>query len=227
MASKVFFVFGLICLGISLSLMKIPTPNNKASNILYINPLILKAISGYAHTLMADYFVLEATYVSEMRVGGSYLVDTQQFVDAYTNIIHLDPYFFEPLQYSVVFLNLIKKEYESAKRLLEIPDQYKIESFDLLFFKLLMYATYSTDTIDIGLLKSWIKKLSLYAKHQQVFGTIVVKDMYEVFLRLAQNKNIKSEKKKSDLFWLYKNTKDPKRKAQIQEKIDTLNTSSP
>ncbi|MDH5464588.1 MAG: hypothetical protein OEW60_03105 [Thiovulaceae bacterium] len=225
MANKLFigFIFGLM-LG-ALFLMKQPTNKKNDYSLLFVEPMLFRAMSGYAHTLVADYLWLLSSEVSEMKLGDSYKVNKENFIEATHAIVTLDPMFYSPVIYSVMYLTSIRDDVDSALEIIQITKDFDVKNYQLDYLEIMIYLTYTKGRVDLKKVEKMITKLSSYKEGEQIFGNLVAKDRVKVFWDYAQNKNKKYNKKIEDLQWLFDNTNDAIKKAQVKEKLDALKAS--
>lgn len=199
-----------------------PTPQKQkaASSFLYSNPLISKAALGVFSPFVADFAWLESTKIGEMGKGGTYNVNKNEFRLAFMTIASLDPHFFHATNYGSSFLFSIHKDKISAFDIIDRARLQNKDDFRLLYLKLIMEVT--DQRPDKKVLKELAMQVFTHPDFKGVFGVMKVDDFLIEILSFAGDEGAKTKQLKDELEWLYKNTKDEKKKQLIATKLKEL-----
>ncbi|MFW6308325.1 MAG: hypothetical protein ACOC08_06760 [Campylobacterales bacterium] len=213
--------FGFLLLAISLAWsLKDSEEVVEKNTMLFANPLVYRAVNGAFHTLVADRLWLDANSVSEMRKGDSYSVDSDEFRAAFKTITVMDPHFFQAINYATTYLDTIKSDLKGALLLIDEAERLGNDDFRLLFLKMLLIATYDLEGGMDEVEK--ISKELISREGRKIFGSLLVDEYIEELYLLSSSKNARSKQRKDDLLWLYKNTKNPKIKSEVEKRLKEL-----
>jgi len=205
-----------------------PKLSERNNSLLFSNPLIVKALSGFSHNLVADHLWLLSNTVSEMNGRGSYDVNASEFSKASYSIAIMDPYFFEANLYGIIFIATITKDYDKALEILRFTRKFDNMNSNLIVNEILLMlnqAIYKKQTPNMKQILLLAKVLSQIPESKKRFGVIDLTTWIDdLFYYYADNSNRKKEAIEN-ILWLYKNTNDLSRKAQIKEKLDALKAS--
>ena len=224
MGNKFFIGIVFLALGVFAYLSEAPSLKRDRDNaLLFSNPLILKALSGYSNGLIADKLWLLSSSVSETGRRGSDNVDTQIFYHTMLNITTLDPYFSSAIVYGATFLASIQEESDLALDLLAKARYFDSENFQLYMLAVMIELTYKKPS-DIDYKE--VIRLSEFAASlpdgKKVFGQIKVKDWLKDVVAFSKNQQAKHQKIIDDTKWLYEHTQDLEKKEQIKKRLDQL-----
>lgn len=206
-----------------------PKPDKKrvvVNDILFAKPLFFRALTNYTHTLTADRLWLLSNTVGETAVGDSFKADEMEIFRAFKTIIVMDPFFYPALNYAATYLASIKKRLDLANELIDTAMIFNKNDFKLYFLKIILYLTYEEPKkLNDDLIAKLAKKAALLPDSQKVLGRISVKEWVVDLLIYARDKRGKKAQAIKDLKWLLKNTKDPKKKKEIEERLKELRNS--
>lgn len=191
------------------------------SSFLYSNPIVSKGALGVLSPFAADFAWLESIKIGETGKGGSFKVDNTEFKTAFMTIASLDPHFFHAINYGSGFLYTIQKDKQSAFEIIDRALLQNKDDFRLLYIKLIIEIT--SENPDKKLIKELAKEVYAHPDFNGVFGIMKVDDFLFEVLKFADDKSSKNQQIREDLEWLYKNTKDKKKKELIAQKLKELN----
>ncbi|MEF3191690.1 MAG: hypothetical protein K6347_03945 [Campylobacterales bacterium] len=214
--------------GLIVGSMTLPTPSKQRDDapLLFSHPLLLRALTGPSHTLMADWLWLQLGSVDETGAQDSYHVDLEALIRATRTIGALDERFTVPVLYTATYLATIPHDIEGAKELLDEAIARYPSSLNLIMTEVFLLATYSNHYD--GLIAKRVKQAALLPGARR-YGKINVEGWLEEFLvaaRVAQNRRAQAIE---DLRWLLKVTTDPKRKKIIAmhlKELEEANTTN-
>ncbi len=198
----------------------IPQKQKAASSFLYSNPLISKAALGVLSPFAGDFAWLESTKIGEMGKGGTYNVDKNEFKLAFMTIASLDPHFFHATNYGSSFLYSIHKDKAGAFDIIDRARLQNKDDFRLLYLKLIMEVT--DEKPNKELLKELAMQVFVHSDFKGVFGVMKVDNFLVEVLSFAGDEDAKTKELRDELEWLYKNTKDEKKKQLIATKLKEL-----
>jgi hypothetical protein len=197
-----------------------PKPSKAAAqpSILYSNPTLIKASSGFFAPIMADLLWLKSTHIGEMSKTDSYLVDTQEFARAFMTISALDPNFYPAIGYGSMFLASVANKPDAALAIID-SCQKRTNDDRLKFLKINILHTYKNDHARS------VKLARELLSSAQKFGVISPAFSYDYLVSLIAFDASNAQKKAmviEDLRELEKKTKNPAQKAAIKAKLDVL-----
>lgn len=192
-------------------------------SLLFVNPVISRALSGNFHTLLADRLWLSLNMVSEAGAGSSTGVDIERFYKTTKTLVFMDGNFFQAVAYSSTFLLSIYKEIEKAHDLIHLARYFDPKNFKLYFLEIINIISYEKVTLKmIESVRTLAKKaLAIPEQDRQVVitdSTVWIEDI----VAFSQNKLAKKAKKKEQILWLLKQTKDPKKRELIKKRLNEL-----
>jgi hypothetical protein len=192
-----------------------PIPNkSKFSGDEFIeNGLLLRAVSGPFHTLLADKYWLLSTHISEIRINSSLKVNSKAFFDIMSLIIHLDPHFDAALKYSSTFLASVVRDVDDSNKLCNIAISY--DKANIVPYALIISAEMGyRDNEDFSKVMPVVK--SAYKNVKTIpdwFAELVV------FLRKKENRESIAIQ---DLKWILKNSKNDSVKEYVRKQLEIL-----
>lgn len=226
MVNRIFFLTAIIGIFLFNSMIYTPYNEEKQTNtILFANPLIFKALSGPLHNLLADKLWLLSNSVSEMGLGGTYSVNSEEFVAASKTIVMMDPYFYAPVNYASTFMVSIKKDMKSSLELLRLSRTFDRYNFKLYFNELVFLLTYGEDynySVDYEYVVDLAKMTESLPIEDKQIGMIFVGNWIDDFIISANNKMNRHAQAIDDLKWLYDNSDNQERRYEIQKRINEL-----
>ena len=194
-----------------------------ADSLLFVNPVLARALSGNFHTLLADRLWLNLGMVSETGAKGSLDVNTTLFYKTSKTLIFMDGNFFPAVAYSSTFLISLFNEIKQAHDLIHLARIFDPLNFKLYFLEIINIISYEHATPSMLSRVDYLGKKAL-AIPQEKRG-IAIRDStvwIEEALAFAQNDLARKQKQKEQLLWLLKQTKDPNQRALIRNRLEDL-----
>lgn len=201
-----------------------PQRQNDSSSLFAANPLILRAVSTNAHTLLADKLWLDSNNISELGSKNSSSVDSLLFYRAFINIATLDPCFFHAINYGATYLASVPKESRLASNIISSAALFNKDDFRLYFLWLLVEITYEKEP-NYERVAWLVKKLAPMSEFREQIGIADADSFLLRCLSFAANKTQKRQKAIEDLQWLAKNTKEKSKRALIESELAMLERS--
>jgi len=195
----------------------------QVDSMLFINPILSRALSGNFHTILADRLWLSLGMVSETGSGGSTNVDIERFYQTTKTLIFMDGNFFQAVAYGSTFLISIYNEIEKAHDLIHLARIFDPKNFKLYFLEIINIISYERSSIEM------MKSVTLLAKEalkippeDRNVAITDSSDWIKEALEFSKNKQARRDKQKEHLLWLYKQTKDPKKRQMIEKRFKEL-----
>lgn len=192
-------------------------------SLLFVNPVLSRALSGNFHTLLADRLWLSLSMVSETGAGSSTNVDIERFYQTTKTLIFMDGNFFQAVAYGSTFLLSIYKEIEKAHDMIHLARIFDPQNFKLYFLEIINIISYERSSVEMmNSVTSLAKEaLKIPPKDRNVAITdsgTWIKDA----LAFSRNKQARKKKQIDHLLWLYKRTKDPIKREMIEKRYKEL-----
>ncbi len=193
----------------------------RSHELLFSSPLLVRALSGNMHTLVADWFWLLSNTIGELSKSSDSVEDDELF-KATKSIATLDPYFKHPTLYAATFFSSIQEDLNRSNGVLRYARTLNNQEFQYYFLEILNAITYADEyayAYDMSELIALSKKAFALPDSQKYIGRMSVKDFIEDIVAFSLNKKLQAIRKKEDLKWLLEQTQDPKQKARIEKKL--------
>ena len=184
---------------------------------LTMQPYLLRAISGYGHTVVGNYVWLKSHYIDE-TTHGSDAVDTDIFAAVFRAQVILDPHYTQPVRYAATYLASIPKQPMTALELLELSQSLNPDRFDLLINEALIRMSYEVpDSYDR--LVELAKRIEPLPEKTKLVGSMLMDDLIHDLISYVGTQEGKQQMIEEDLTELLKQTENPDRRARIQEEL--------
>jgi hypothetical protein len=186
---------------------------------LVMQPYLLRAISGYAHTVVGDYIWLKSHHVGETSYGDA--VDFDIFSAVFRAQIILDPHYTQPVRYAATYLASIPKKPLLGLELLELSQSLNPYRFDLLINEALIRITYNAPN-SYDRLVELARRIEPLPEKTKLIGSMVMDDLIHDMIAYVGTQEGKQEAIEADLIELLKQTENPERRARIQAELDRV-----
>ncbi|MDR1450819.1 MAG: hypothetical protein LBI57_00580 [Helicobacteraceae bacterium] len=221
-----FFIPLLLCAMLIAFYAPRPVFVKSEGRLLTMQPYLLRAMSGYAHTLVGDFVWLKSRYVDETRHGDA--VDAALLTAVFRAHVILDPHFTIPVRYAATYLASIPKLPLGGVELLEFSQSLNPDRFDLLINEALIRIGYDVPNSSERILEL-AKRIEKLPEKNKLVGSIVMDDwMIEMiaYIRAKEGKSLTAEDKlliiEADLVDLLKQTENPTRRALIEAELEKV-----
>lgn len=223
--NKYLLTFGIVGL-LLFSYFSIAPKHEKRQidSMLFVNPIISRALSGNFHTLLADRLWLSLSMVSETGSGSSTNVDIERFYQTSKTLIFMDGNFFQAVAYGSTFLLSIYKEIEKAHDLIHLARIFDPKNFKLYFLEIINIISY--ERASYAMMESVIYLAEEALKIPPKDRNIAITNSSEWIkdaLAFSQNKKARVNKQREHLLWLRRQTKDPQKLQMIEKRLKELN----
>lgn len=219
MANRILIIVSIVAIILLLSLYPKPQKHKAyVDTTLFSNPIVLRMLHTYTHNIIADQLWLASNKVGELQTGSG-LDNKEDFFNVFMTITFMDPYFYEPINYGAAYLVTMHEDLKNAFKIIDVAKYYDKKNFNLRFYEIIFYVDYDENNLDYDKLRGMLKEISLLPEAKHRMGIINIDNWIEDFLIYARKKENKQEMIKKDLLWLYKVTKNPSRKAEIEKRL--------
>lgn len=196
-----------------------PTKERFNSYLLEFDPLLARAISVHARTLVADFVWLKSSYVDEIGAGSN--ADNDLIARVAHAQITLDPHFVRPAIYAATYLASIAERADQALEILSHSQSLNPNNFDTLFGEAMIRINYGVENSSGRIVELAALIEPLPEKTKQV-GAMRMDDLLIELVAYSREKEGKRELIASDLETLYKTTTNPKRKELIRSELERV-----
>jgi hypothetical protein len=188
--------------------------------LLTMQPHLLRAMSGFAHTLVGDFVWLKSRYVDEIRYGEN--VDMEVFSSVIRAHVILDPHFTIPVQYAATYLASIPKNPLLGVELLRLSQSLNPERFDLLIIEALIRVNYDVPE-SVDRLEELVQRMETMPENKKLVGRIVIDDeLMKDLVAYVRAKESSEDMIEADLVDLLKQTENPERRALIEAELERV-----
>jgi hypothetical protein len=207
-------LFLALLLGAFLLAALAPKPRQTASSsgLLLAEPWLLRALSGFGHTLAGDWVWLKSSRVDETALGEAADAETVRRV-AQAQVI-LDPHFTTPVLYAATYLASIPKKPDDAVTLLSFSQSLNPDRFDLLFSEAMIRVSYGVPSSG-DRLADLATRIEPLPEKTKLLGPMKVDDWLLETLAYVRTKEGRAELIEADLELLLKQTTHPARRERI------------
>ncbi|GHV03265.1 hypothetical protein AGMMS50229_01870 [Campylobacterota bacterium] len=181
-----------------------------------MQPQLLRALSGFARTLVGDFIWLKSRYADEISQGEE--LDTRVFAEITSAQITLDPHFTNPVRYAASYLASIPKKPELALELLEMSQSFNPDRFDLLMSEALVRIGYDVPNSSDRLLDI-AKRVEVLPDKSKLVGRMKMDDWMINMIAYVRTQEGKQELIEADLVDLLKQTENPARRELIEDEL--------
>jgi hypothetical protein len=196
-----------------------PILTKSDGRLLTMQPYLLRALSGYAHTIVGDFIWLKSHYVGETNDGEA--IDIDNFPAVFRAQIILDSHFTQPVRYAATYLASMPKKPLLALELLDLSQSLNPDRFDLLINEALIRMTYNVpDSYDR--LVELARRIEPLPEKTKLVGSMLMGDLIHDMIAYVGTQEGKQEMIEADLIELLKQTENPERKARIKEELEKV-----
>lgn len=212
-------IFALLAAAVFLAAALAPRPQAQSappSALLFADPGLLSAVSGFGRSLAGDYIWLKSHRIDETALGEK--ADAAVLERVTQAQIALDPHFTVPVHYAAGYLASVAQEPMRALKLLHLSQQHNRDRFDLLFHEAMIRLSY-------GVPDSGDRMMELAAKIEpmpektKMLGAIKVDDWFLEVLAYVRTREGRSELIADDLQRLLEQTTHPQRRERILKQL--------
>lgn len=194
----------------------------KDNSLLFVNPLVFKALSNNMSMLAVDKLWLLSNSVGDFSKLDKNTT-MKQFYNASKTITTLDPYFYKAISYSSTYLASIHKEAEKSNELLQMARYYDEKNFNLYLLEMVNMVTYhDLKDLDIDSIRDLATKAAALPEGIKIMGRIKVSDWVDDILDYVKNEEARRQQKLEDAKWLKKQTKNKSQSLEIDKRIQEL-----
>ena len=193
-----------------------PVMQSDEARMLSAEPMMLRAVSNTAHTLLGDILWLMSTEVDELAGRP---VDTQEVAAAARAVTLMDPYFFPAVNYFATYLASMKGEVKQGAGLYEAARWFDPEDFRLIFNEMILRITYE-EPLDNERIVALARQAIVLPESEQFLGAVNLAEMVEGLMLYAADNGQRRLQAKKDLQWLLEHTRSVQRKQQIRQRLE-------
>ncbi len=183
---------------------------------LYTQPLVLRALSGYGHTLAADFFWLGSSRSGEMVSGERDAANLWRYAQS---VAVLDSGFSPAVNYYATYFASVRGEVDRSARLYELARQGGAPGFETYLYDIMLRLTYGKGDEEERIVRL-VKEA--YAQEGKTADEAETARVLSGFLVYARNKAGREARAKEDLAWLLERTESPVRRAALQAALARL-----
>lgn len=193
-----------------------PAMHSDEVRMLSAEPMVLRAVSNIAHTLLGDILWLTSTEVDEL--AGRPVV-TREVVAAARTVSLMDPYFFPAVNYFATYLAGMKGEVKQGAGLYEMAGWFDPKDFRLIFNEMILRITYE-EPLDNERIVALARQAIVLPESEQFLGAVNLAEMVEGLMLYAADSGQRRLQAKKDLQWLLKHTRSAQRQQQIRQRLE-------
>jgi hypothetical protein len=201
-----------------------PSFSNPETRTLLLQPHLLRALSGFAHTLAGDYVWLKSHLVGEVGVGDDN-VDVQMLQEVTMAQVALDPHFTLPVRYAATYIASIQKRSDVSIELLVFSQSLNPDRFDLLFSEALIRVNYEVPNSSDRLVEL-AKRIEPLPEKSKIVGNMRMDDWMIGAIAYARSQENRNRLIETDLLELLKNTENPRRKELILRELEAVRSQN-
>ncbi|MDR0747474.1 MAG: hypothetical protein LBE89_06255 [Helicobacteraceae bacterium] len=201
-----------------------PSFGNPETRTLLLQPQLLRALSGFAHTLAGDYVWLKSYLVGEVGVGDDNL-EVPMLQEITVAQIVLDPHFTVPARYAATYLASIQKRSDVSIELLTFSQSLNPDRFDLLFGEALIRVNYEVPNSSDRLVEL-AKRIEPLPEKSKIIGSMLMDDWMIGAISYARSQENRNKLIEADLLELLKNTENPRRKELILRELEAVRSQN-
>ena len=180
-------------------------------------PLLMRAVSGYTHSLVADYLWLGASDMGEMsgKKEDDLLWSTAR------SIAVQDPHFFPAINYFATYFASIHNRTERSAELYRLARRGNPGDPRLYLNDIMLRLTYEKGTLDDERIASLVKEAYAKSDLERLNG-IDEDALLAGALHYARDVNQRKGQARKDMEWLLEQTEDEARKRVIEKALGRL-----
>ena len=217
------YIILFVVVVIVILLMPLPKQKQENADILYLNPYMSKFMVPIGNQILADKFWLLSHNIDETHYKNSHKVNLDNFFIVSKNIILLEPYFYEAVNYPSTYFASVYNDINRSIALLKVSRAYDKKNFFLYYNEILFHILYNK-SINQEFIISLIKRLYLIDSNKKYLHGIRVDDLiYDMLISLRKNKKSKI---KDDLQWLLTNTQNRAKRQEIKMLLKKYTTKN-
>ena len=214
------FAFFLMAAFALVALFAKPALGDRAqSSILFADPWLLRALSGFGRNVTGDYIWLKSRQVDETGSGDR--VDDAALMRVAQAHATLDPFFATPVLYAAGYLASVPKRPVDALALIAYAQKLNPDRFDLLMGEAMIRITHEVPN-SADRLVVLASKIEPLPEKTKVLGAIKVDDWLTEAIVYVRTKEGKKALLEADLRQLLRQTTHPVRRAKILETLQKL-----
>ncbi|MDR0664759.1 MAG: hypothetical protein LBF86_04470 [Helicobacteraceae bacterium] len=197
-----------------------PVLEKSEGRLLMMQPYLLRAMSGYAHTVVGDFVWLKSRYVDEIRHGDA--VDIGVMSSVFRAHVILDPHYTQPVRYAATYLASIPKKPLTGVELLEFSESLNPDRFDLLMNEALIRVNYDVP-FSSERLEELANRIEVLPEKSKRVGMIAIDDEFvRDLVAYVRSKESSLEMIEADLIDLLEQTETPERRALIEAELEKI-----
>ncbi|MDR2904735.1 MAG: hypothetical protein LBU73_02105 [Helicobacteraceae bacterium] len=215
----------LILFAIAISILFIsprPFMSRDDGRALTMNPYLLRAMSGFARSVVGDFVWMKSRLVDELRYGDK--VDFDTYMRVFSTQIILDPQFILPVRYASTYLASLPKRPDLAIELLNLSETLNRDRFDLLILEALVRVGYDVPNSSDRLfdIARRIEALPDQGDKKKLVGAMKMDDFMIILINYSRTKDGKAELVQDDLRELYCLTENADRREKIVQELEEV-----
>lgn len=189
------------------------------SPLLFADPWLLRTLSGFGRTVVADYLWLQSNRIDETALGDA--VDAATLERTAKTQAVLDPHFTVPVLYSATYLASIPKEPSLAVDLLRFAQCLGPDRFDLLMTEAMIRVTHDLPE-SADRLVELAGRIEPLPEKSKLLGAIKADDWILEVLAYVRTQEGRADLIEADLRHLLKQTTHPARRERILRELETI-----
>jgi hypothetical protein len=209
-----------LLLGLLMAIAPRPEMNSdRPDSVLFAQPWLLRALSGSAAPLMADWLWLKSHQIDEWGRGEG--VRASEVYALSRSMAILDPHFTVPVIYGATYLASIHHRSDLALDLLHSAQWQNPRDFDLLMGEALLRVTYAVNNSG-DRLRELAGTIETLDEHEKRVGAIQMGDWLSEALVYVRTQEGQRQMLRADLRWLLARTSHPERRKKIEAALTDL-----
>ncbi len=175
--------------------------------------MLLRALSGPFHTLLADRYWILSSSLNEMGYAEAQKTDSTPFFEAMKTIITLDPGYLSSLRYGSTYLASIFRNTDQAHELIDTSLDYLQENTDLYLLKISLEIGYHSPP-RYDRINQWVEAIiAIEGESPDWLGNALL---------YAKKRELRRELQREDLKWMLQQATNEVEKAAIEKKLARL-----